>query len=508
MEEGDGKKANQDLSNATDGSAKVDEKGTPQPPTKSEAEGGGWGGWGFSVFSDLQKAAEEISRNAVAVAKSAITEIQTETTEAEREKEKEKEKEGEEEETDEEKDRLRKAALDKLENASEDTILGQGLKVIDSSVESLASGTWTALGNAWKGSTLLVQKLENSASNLAGSIQQGGLPVKASSLAPSLIETGRSFTAKGMEVLERVGKETMELLIEETGLQVEKNSEGDVDHPHIDEEQLEEDVTFDRCFYIYGGPDQLEELEALSSHYAVLFNRRKAKLLSEQKQFYEAKLKEIQELFNLERQLEGNGQDSAGKGKEVEAVDSNGDIEIRKLCESSVTKAASMAAGFTSALGGLAANEIIQKTTDRLESIHSEGVHRLSEVCCLAVSQLLLLGKSVISKSGNKANGEEADEDVKIEWPEDLVSKANIIRSKAQFMSSDVIKVSSSFITGISDIIEAYIANQLPEQKAVQTKANEISNQLRSDQTDAIGKIQDALHHLTFVVLSTSMSTA
>lgn len=31
------------------------------PPAKS---GGGWGGWGFSsVFTDLQKAAEEISRN-------------------------------------------------------------------------------------------------------------------------------------------------------------------------------------------------------------------------------------------------------------------------------------------------------------------------------------------------------------------------------------------------------------------------------------------------------------
>lgn len=30
----------------------------------SPAKSGGWGGWGFSsVFSDLQKAAEEISRN-------------------------------------------------------------------------------------------------------------------------------------------------------------------------------------------------------------------------------------------------------------------------------------------------------------------------------------------------------------------------------------------------------------------------------------------------------------
>lgn len=60
---------------------------------------------------------------AVAVAKSAINEIQTETTEGEKEKDKDKDKE--EDETDEEKDRIRKAALDKLENASQDSILGQ-----------------------------------------------------------------------------------------------------------------------------------------------------------------------------------------------------------------------------------------------------------------------------------------------------------------------------------------------------------------------------------------------
>lgn len=65
MEEGDGKKANPDLSNAADGSTEVDDKATPQLPAKSDAGGGGggWGGWGFSIFSDLHKAAEEISRN-------------------------------------------------------------------------------------------------------------------------------------------------------------------------------------------------------------------------------------------------------------------------------------------------------------------------------------------------------------------------------------------------------------------------------------------------------------
>jgi len=59
-----------------------------------------------------------------------------------------------------------------------------------------------------------------------------------------------------MEVLERVGKETMEFIVEETGMEVDKGSNGEGDQ-QTEEEQFEE-VSFDRCFYIYGGPDQLE----------------------------------------------------------------------------------------------------------------------------------------------------------------------------------------------------------------------------------------------------------
>jgi hypothetical protein len=59
-----------------------------------------------------------------------------------------------------------------------------------------------------------------------------------------------------MEVLERVGKETMEFIVEETGMEVDKGSAGEGDQ-QTEEEQFEE-VSFDRCFYIYGGPDQLE----------------------------------------------------------------------------------------------------------------------------------------------------------------------------------------------------------------------------------------------------------
>lgn len=76
------------------------------------------------------------------------------------------------------------------------------------------------------------------------------------------------------------------------------------------------------------------------------------------------------------------------------------------------------------------------------------SLQRLSELCCSAVSQLLMLGKSIISNA-NKVQAEDMDADLgSIDWPEDSVEKAKIIRSKAQAMTGYVEAVSSSFITG------------------------------------------------------------
>ena len=71
-----------------------------------------------------------------------------------------------------------------------------------------------------------------------------------------ILQTGKAFTAKGMQVLEYVGKETMDLLITETGIEVEKNTKNS--EKGADEDHLLEEMTFDRCFYIYGDPEQLE----------------------------------------------------------------------------------------------------------------------------------------------------------------------------------------------------------------------------------------------------------
>ncbi|KAG9440765.1 hypothetical protein H6P81_020930 [Aristolochia fimbriata] len=494
------------------------------PPPAAPARG--WGGWGISplsMFSDLQKAAavaaEEISRNATEVAKTAakgIQDIQNVAPDTETLKEEEPEKKAD-DEVENEDDKLRKSTLDKLENASEDSLLGQGLKVLDNSVETLASGAWQALGSAWRGGSLFVQKIENSATSLAVSIQSGDLPAKAGSLAPSLMESGKAFTTKGIQVLEHVGKETMDLLISEAGIEVEKNVE-EADQ-ETDGEQFEE-VTFDRCFYIYGGPEQLEELEALSNHYSLLFNRRKTKLSSEQKSLYDATVKKVQQIFSLSTEMDAHSVDP-DKGKNIETVEGGSSDEMKVLRDASVNKAADMAAGFAAALGGLSTKDIVQRTADRLETIHSEGVHRLSELCCNAVSQLLMLGKSIIS-SANKTQEEISEDDVKITWPEDPISRAKIIRTKTQSMTGDIETVSDSFITGISDVVEAYIVAMkgastdahggLSKETSLQQKADAISGLLRTNQTTARDKIQDGLQYLTFtykfiVILPASTST-
>ncbi|TYK06717.1 BAT2 domain-containing protein 1 [Cucumis melo var. makuwa] len=490
------------------------------PSKSSGGGGGGWGGWGFSAFSvlsDLQKAAEEISRNAAAAAQTAaksIVDLKNEDEHGEPSKEKEVGDSAEESESEDDNDKLRKSALDKLEKASEDSVFGQGLKVLDTSVENIASGAWKALGSALRGGSDFVHKLENSAANIAETIQHQGIPAAAGSVAPSLLERGKALTTKGMEVLELVGRETMDLLITETGIEVEKTS--NESEPQAKEDHLEDDeVTFDRCFYIYGGPEQLEELEALSNHYTLLYNRRKGKLSQDQKSVLDGKLKQVQQIFSLGNAIEGNSSKSE-KGKKLE-VGEEGNDEMKSLYDSSVSKAAEMAAGYGSSIAELAVPEIMQRTVDKLESLHSEGIHRLSEMCYFAVSQLLMLGKSIITNA-NKVEDDDDDEDaVKIQWPEDSVEKAEIIRLKALSMIEYVDALSKSFITGLSDVSKAYQAalsaapsdsHKSPLQKSVQDKANAFSEHLQADQTTAFCKIQDGLQYLSYLVLSTSMPAA
>lgn len=74
-------------------------------------------------------------------------------------------------------------------------------------------------------------------------------------------------------------------------------------------------------------------------------------------------------------------------------------------------------------------------------------MQRLSEMCCFAVTQLLMLGKSIISNTNRDKNDDDMDVG-NIEWPEDSLEKAKIIRIKAQLMTVYAEAISRSFITG------------------------------------------------------------
>jgi len=82
-------------------------------------------------------------------------------------------------------------------------------------------------------------------------------------------------------------------------------------------------------------------------------------------------------------------------------------------------------------------------------------------MCCLAVSQFLVLGKSVISATNKSKNEEDDENGIKIDWPEDPISKAKIIRWKAQSISVDMEKVSTSFATGNGPLVNREWLNTL-----------------------------------------------
>ena len=86
----------------------------------------------------------------------------------------------------------------------------------------------------------------------------------------------------------------------------------------------------------------MQGLEALSSHYALLYNRRKAKLSSEKKSVYDGKLKEVLQILDLA--FDGNVTESE-KGKKVDAGNVEYAQELKSLHDSSIRKAAELAAG-------------------------------------------------------------------------------------------------------------------------------------------------------------------
>ncbi|CAL5362611.1 unnamed protein product [Camellia sinensis] len=120
--------------------------------------------------------------------------------------------------------------------------------------------------------------------------------------------SGKAFTAKRMQVLELVGKETMDLLITETGIEVHKKGAQAQD----DEDQLFEEVTFDRCFYMNWS-------------------------------LCPTTLKQVQLIYSSSSKIDGSATASEN-GKKIETGAEGSADEMKSLHNSSVKKVAEMAA--------------------------------------------------------------------------------------------------------------------------------------------------------------------
>ncbi|KFK33316.1 hypothetical protein AALP_AA6G359300 [Arabis alpina] len=203
----------------------------------------------------------------------------------------------------------------------------------------------------------------------------------------------------------------MDLLITKTGLGAEKNG---VDFKN----QVLEEVTFDRCFYIYGGPQQLE----------------------------------IQQLFSFADEMSGSKAEF-DKGKKIDIKTEGNDDDMKNLHNSSVTRAADMAAsGLVTGLNLFTQKEFMCEEFSLLISLKILKIIH----CTTTITHLVILGKSIISHA-NKVQDEDT-EALRIEWPEDPTEKGKLIRGKVESMVGYVEAVSNSFITGISDVSETYAA--------------------------------------------------
>lgn len=85
---------------------------------------------------------------------------------------------------------------------------------------------------------------------------------------------------KGIRALEYVGRETLDILAAETGFELENDEKLIEEEGNGGGESFTEDVTFDRCFYIYGGPEHLEVRSPIISETLSKLSPRKDFLLT------------------------------------------------------------------------------------------------------------------------------------------------------------------------------------------------------------------------------------
>eukprot|EP01023_Acetabularia_acetabulum_P044645 TRINITY_DN4492_c0_g4_i1.p1 TRINITY_DN4492_c0_g4~~TRINITY_DN4492_c0_g4_i1.p1 ORF type:complete len:382 (+),score=89.60 TRINITY_DN4492_c0_g4_i1:152-1147(+) len=282
---------------------------------------------------------------------------------------------------------------------------------------------------------------------------------------------GSKLVTQAEKGLEEIGKQMMADIDTEDDQQVDQN-------------QLieKEEVSFESCFYIYGGQQFFEDLEYLSNECARACNKSRAQMTEQQKKDLESKIAKLGEIFDLDKEANEGTQaysknEALGRAYEP----------LAHLCKKSVEAAKEM---YDKLCAEVQQQGEIQSETDQSSSlglINDRGVKLLSELCSAGVDRLLTLGKSINAHFRLKEESSDG-----IEWPEDSVLMANLLRGQVKQLLTDCATVGSAFIKTVTN------AGKLLE---LNEQASQLASNLDIDRDTAAQKLRDGFRNLMFVVM-------
>eukprot|EP00884_Botryococcus_braunii_P008010 jgi/Botrbrau1/1720/Bobra.116_2s0062.1 len=419
----------------------------------------------------------------------------------------------------------RKAVLHKLEG--DDTPLETGLKALDESMEQLSSGLKSTLGSLWGGArgvitsginpiAKMAEKVEEAAvlaaKELVETVEEGVSDVRqlsvikaAASAAVSTRKLGGLLAAKAETSLEQLGRQAI-IFLEGTAEGMSPTGRmGSAD-----------ELSFDHCFYVYGGRQSFEELEALGNECARLCNRLRSKLAPEGKAQLDAALASLGPFFDLQgADPKGEDDSEAGSDEQETGPVGRGHGMLADLCSTGVSKAGELAE--QSAKAGaeeLAAaeaqtKEVEEKLEDmvevslpdntaavRLEQLKREGVRRLSELASLCIERLLALGRSV---SASFRHGGAADDGIC--WPDSPEQKASMLRYQARRMLSELEALTQAFLQALTKVGSAVQCQTSVDAPETVDHVSAMRKELEEDLSSAVGRVGEAFRGLLYVVL-------
>jgi len=297
---------------------------------------------------------------------------------------------------------------------------------------------------AWKGANKL-------AASAAEELKEGLKDVKELHLVQVVQSGAQRVASKGVGALERLGDTALDLLARPTGW--------DRDQSALDD-MAPQEVSFEKCFYIHGGPDYLEELELVGGDAAVRCARHRRKLEGSPEQAHFASTEErLRLMLNLDEPMPGDGDDDADVDEAAAAAAEQAAAaptvaSLNSLLSESMRRAEGLTLATVSAIkseamaaadGDVDGAEALELSRSALETVRAEGVRQLSEQCTLCVAHLLQLAVGLVEVMNGDQPAPEAPA-----WPEAASGKALLLRHFARHMVSTLDDVVEVYMTALS----------------------------------------------------------